>query len=56
LKPIPEAKMDVLCIACGKTIQTGKMIQRRLNGKIHFLCCIACEVKWEKQNMVGTCG
>jgi len=48
--------MEVLCTVCDTIINPGEMIQRRLNRKTFFLCCIACEVKWEKQNMLGTCG
>ncbi len=45
-----------MCMVCGKRIEADKSIRRKLNGKIHLLCGIECEVKWEKLNMVGTCG
>jgi hypothetical protein len=48
-----EEYMDLMCVVCGKLIDGKKALRRRLNGKIHLLCGIACEVKWEKQNMVG---
>ena len=48
--------MELMCMVCGKIIDEKKALRRRLNGKIHLLCGIACEVKWEKQNMIGVCG
>jgi hypothetical protein len=48
--------MELMCMVCGNFIDEEKVLRRRLNGKIHFLCGIDCEVKWEKLNMLGTCG
>ncbi len=44
------------CEICGKTKTREEMIMRRLNGRNHFCCGISCEVKWEKNNLVGVCG
>jgi len=48
--------MAVQCDICGKDIRAGKPIERRLNGRNHYCCCISCEVRWEKENLVGVCG
>ena len=45
--------MALQCDSCGTEIRGGKPIQRRLNGRNHYCCCIGCEVKWEKENLVG---
>jgi hypothetical protein len=47
---------EVRCAICGQSKNRRKMIRRRLNGRDQYCCSIACEVKWEKSNMVGVCG
>lgn len=44
------------CACCGKLRERERMIRRRLNGKDRYCCSLACEVKWEKMNLVGVCG
>ncbi len=48
--------MAANCEMCGKELLGRKPITRRLNGRNHYCCCISCEVKWEKENLVGICG
>lgn len=48
--------MGIRCEVCGKNVYEGKAIARRLNGKEHYCCCISCEVRWEKENLLGVCG
>lgn len=48
--------MTLKCEICGKDVREGKPVVRRLNGREHYCCCIGCEVKWEKDNLVGICG
>ncbi|HWI41428.1 MAG TPA: hypothetical protein VNX25_08075 [Verrucomicrobiae bacterium] len=43
------------CVVCGGSREEKDMIMRRLNG-VHHFCCVKCEAKWEKQNLVGVCG
>lgn len=44
------------CAYCGKKKEKGRMIRRRLNGADRYCCSIACEVAWEKMNLIGVCG
>lgn len=46
----------VTCTVCGQQKPMERMIRRKLNGRQHFCCGIRCEVKWEKHNLMGTCG
>jgi hypothetical protein len=48
--------MTVQCDTCDKEIRQEKPITRKLNGRNHYCCCISCEVRWEKENLVGVCG
>jgi hypothetical protein len=47
--------MEATCAVCGKHVH-GKKIRRKLNAELYYLCSIDCEVKWEKENMIGSCG
>ncbi len=44
------------CECCGRSRHRERMIRRRLNGRDYFCCSLACEVQWEKRNLVGVCG
>lgn len=44
------------CVWCGQEQKKKVMIRRRLNGKDQFCCSLACEVRWEKRNLLGVCG
>lgn len=48
--------MSERCVVCGSEKARSSMILRRLNGKEHFCCGVACETRWEKHNLVGVCG
>ena len=47
--------MAINCEICGNEIRT-KPIVRKLNGRNHYCCCLNCEVRWEKKNLVGVSG
>ena len=46
----------VVCAQCGARGTRGGMIRRRLNGRERYCCSLECEVRWEKQHLVGVCG
>lgn len=45
-----------VCAYCGDTQPRNEMIPRRLNGRRRYCCSLACEVRWEKANLLGVCG
>lgn len=48
--------MKKACEICGRETARDKMIVRKLNGREHFCCGLHCEVRWEKNNLMGVCG
>ena len=48
--------MPILCEMCGEEIKGRRPIVRKLNRRNHYCCGLQCEVKWEKENLVGVCG
>lgn len=45
-----------VCACCGNSRPKNEMIYRHLNGRKRYCCSLACEVSWEKANLLGVCG